>query len=68
MATHYHVHYRSQEGHERIGPRRFRSLASAMRESKKFPYVQFDGVRHYDFSVHLRPCDDTWSGCRYQKE
>ena len=37
MATHYHVHYRTQEGHERVGPRRFRSLASAMRESKKFP-------------------------------
>ena len=66
MPAHYHAHFRTPEGGERVIPKRYRSLASAMRTAKQVgEYVVFDGVRRNDFTVNMEPCEDTWSGCRY---
>ena len=66
MPVHYHVHCRIPEGSERVIPRRYRSLASAMRVVKQIGgTLTFDGVQRTDFTVHLEPCEDGWSGCRY---
>ena len=66
MYVHYHVHCRIPEGNESVIPRRYRSLASAMRMVKQIgETLTFDGVQRTDFTVHLEPCEDSWSGCRY---
>ena len=66
MPSHYHVHFRTPDGGERVIPRRFRSLASAMQTVKQVgEAVVFDGVWRNDFTVNMEPCEDSWSSCRY---
>ena len=52
---HYHVHFRVPEGGERVAPKRYRSLRSAMQTAKGFEAVPiaFDGIQRADFTTHL---------------
>ena len=64
---HYHVHFRTLDGGERVIPKRFRSLASAMRTAKQVgEYLTFNGVERTDFTTNLEPCEDSWASCRYR--
>ena len=63
---HYHAHLRAPDGVEHVLPRRYRSLASAMRTIKKIDgQVVVDGERRTDLAVSMEPCGDSWSGCRH---
>ena len=54
---HYHAHFRTPDGGERVLPTRYRSLASAMRTVKQVgDPVTFDGVPRTDFTVNIEPC------------
>ena len=65
-SEHHHVHFRTPDGGERVIPKRYRSLASAMRTVKQVgDTVTFDGVPRTDFTVNIEPCGDRWSDCRY---
>ena len=56
-SEHYHVHFRTPDGGERVIPQRYRSLASAMRTVKQVgDTVTFDGVQRTDFTVDVEPC------------
>ena len=54
---HYHAHFRTPDGGERVLPTRYRSLASAMRTVKQVgDTLTFDGVPRTDFTVYIEPC------------
>ncbi|MCY4528352.1 MAG: hypothetical protein OXD46_04890 [Chloroflexi bacterium] len=56
-SEHYHVHFRTSDGGERVFPQRYRSLASAMRTVKQVgDTVTFEGVQRTDFTVDVEPC------------
>ena len=68
-SVHYHAHFRTPDGGERVIPKRYRSLASAMRTVKQVgDTVTFDGVQRTDFTVNIEPCGDRWSDCRYSPD
>ena len=68
-SEHYHVHFRARDGGEHVIPKRYRSLASAMRTVKQVgDTVTFDGVPRTDFTVNIEPCGDRWSDCRYSPD
>ena len=63
---HYHARLRTPEGGDHTLPRRFRSLASAIRHLKRIQgYVTIDGVQRDDYTVSMEPCEDRWSKCRH---
>ena len=68
-STHFHAHLCTPDGGERVIPKRYRSLASAMRTVKQVSdTVTFDGVARTDFTVNIEPCEDSWSDCRYSPD